>query len=134
MTAVSTTQPEVQPAKPAGKSLSNSTFVRVARYSAVRLVTLFVTVVIGIYLTIMIANMGGYVDQILRADIRERVTQSFINSPGFRSMPADQKSKLLSDAIAKEEQRIGLNTPVAIRNLRYLSDALTLNLGRALNM
>ena len=40
-----------------------STFMRVFRYVAVRLLTLFVTVVIGIYLTIMIANMGGYVDQ-----------------------------------------------------------------------
>jgi peptide/nickel transport system permease protein len=134
MTAVSTTQPEVQPAKPAGKSLSNSTFVRVARYSAVRLVTLFVTVVIGVYLTIMIANMGGYVDQILRADIRDRVTQQFVNSPTFKAMAPDARQKLLATAIAQEEQRIGLNTPVAVRNLLYLKNALTLNLGRALNM
>ncbi|HEX2698287.1 MAG TPA: hypothetical protein VHM28_11310, partial [Anaerolineales bacterium] len=50
---------------------SNSTFTRVFRYSAIRLITLFVTVVIGVYLTIMIANMGGYVDEIMRNDIRE---------------------------------------------------------------
>jgi hypothetical protein len=39
-------------------SFGNSTFMRVARYSIVRLFTLFITVVIGVYLTILIANMG----------------------------------------------------------------------------
>ena len=41
------------------KSRRDSTLMRVARYVVVRLLSLFVTVVIGIYLTIMIANMGG---------------------------------------------------------------------------
>jgi hypothetical protein len=41
------------------KSSRDSTFLRVSRYVAVRLLTLFVTVVIGVYLTILIANMGG---------------------------------------------------------------------------
>jgi peptide/nickel transport system permease protein len=46
---------------------TSSTFMRVMQYTAVRLVTLFVTIVIGVYLTIMIANMGGHVDNIMRA-------------------------------------------------------------------
>lgn len=133
--AVAASQPETQAVpKVEKRSLANSTFVRVTRYGAVRLVTLFVTVVIGVYLTIMIANMGGYVDQIMRADIRERVTQMFVNSPSYRAMASGARSQLLAQAIAQEENRIGLNTPVAVRNLRYLSDALTLNLGRAINM
>ena len=126
---VATSEPQAQPtAQPARRSLANSTFARVARYSAVRLVTLFVTVVIGVYLTIMIANLGGYVDQILRADIRDRVTQQFVNSPTFKAMAPAARQQLLATAIAQEEQRIGLNTPVAVRNLVYLKNALTLNL------
>jgi peptide/nickel transport system permease protein len=115
-------------------SLANSGFMRVARYTAVRLLTLFVTVVVGIYLTIMIANMGGYVDQILKSEIRERVTQQFVNSPSYRSMDPDARKQLLEQSITREENRIGLNTPVAVRNVRYLVNALTLDLGRALNM
>jgi peptide/nickel transport system permease protein len=115
-------------------SLANSGFMRVARYTAVRLLTLFVTVVVGIYLTIMIANMGGYVDQILKSEIRERVTQQFVNSPSYRSMDPDARKQLLEQSIIREENRIGLNTPVAVRNVRYLVNALTLDLGRALNM
>jgi peptide/nickel transport system permease protein len=131
--AVAVTDSESGPKRESRRD-STSTFVRVARYSALRLVTLFATVVIGVYLTIMIANMGGYVDQILRGEIRERVTQMFVNSPTYRAMAPDARQQLLATAIAQEENRIGLNTPVAVRNFRYLLDALTLNLGRAQNM
>jgi peptide/nickel transport system permease protein len=111
-----------------------STFTRVSRYVLVRLLTLFVTVVIGIYLTIMIANMGGYVDQIMKGEIRERVTQSIAANPTMRQMAPDVRLKLIQDRIAVEEKRIGLDVPIAIRNFRYLSNALTLRLGRAINM
>ncbi len=116
------------------KSRRESTFMRVSRYVVVRLLTLFVTVVVGIYLTIMIANMGGFVDQIMRGEIRERVTQSIINSPSAKQMEPSVREQLIKDRIAAEEERVGLNVPIAIRNFRYLSNALTLKLGRALNM
>jgi peptide/nickel transport system permease protein len=116
------------------KPVSNSTFVRVIRYSLVRLLTLFVTVVIGVYLTIMIANLGGYVDTIMRNDIRDRITQQYAASHAAQNMDPATRQKLIAESIALEENRIGLNTPVAVRNLRYLLNALSLNLGRAINM
>jgi peptide/nickel transport system permease protein len=116
------------------KKAHDRTFIRVARYIVVRLLTLFVTVVIGIYLTIMIANMGGYVDQIMRNEIRDRVTNSIAGNPAFRTMAPDVRQNLIKEQIAKEEERVGLNIPVAVRNFRYLSNALVLQLGRAINM
>ena len=116
------------------KTRHESTFVRVSRYVAVRLLTLFVTVVIGIYLTIMIANMGGFVDQIMKGEIRERVTQSIAANPSMKQMDPTVRQKLIQDTIASEEKRMGLDVPIAIRNFRYLSNALTLRLGRAINM
>lgn len=116
------------------KARHESTFIRVSRYVAVRLLTLFVTVVIGIYLTIMIANMGGYVDQIMKGEIRERVTQSIAANPSLKQMDPAVRQKLIQETIATEEKRIGLDVPIAIRNFRYLSNALTLRLGRAINM
>ncbi len=112
----------------------DNTFRRVSRYVIVRLATLFVTVIIGVYLTILIANMGGFVDNIMRGEIRERVTQSIINSPSSKTMEPAVRQKLIQDTIASEEERIGLNVPIAIRNARYLKNALTLQLGRSLNM
>ena len=48
------------------KKKSESSILRVARYMVVRLFTMFFTVVMGMYLTILFANMGGYVDEIRR--------------------------------------------------------------------
>src|SRR5687768_8633808 len=116
------------------KPKHESTFIRVSRYVLVRLLTLFVTVVVGIYLTIMIANMGGYVDQIMKGEIRERVTQAIATNPAMRQMDPAVRQQLIQETIAAEEERVGLNVPIAIRNFRYLSNALTLQLGRAMNM
>jgi peptide/nickel transport system permease protein len=116
------------------KTVSNSTFLRVLRYAAMRLFTLFVTVVIGIYLTILIANMGGYVDQIMKNDIRERINQRFANNAAAQKLSADARKQLIGQSIALEEKRLGLDQPIAVRNARFLANALTLKLGRALNM
>lgn len=118
----------------ASKKFLNSTFMRMARYVLIRLLTLFATVVIGVYLTILIANMGGYVDQIIRGQIRDSITQSVAASPNVQSMSSEQRKKLIEERIALEEKRRGLDTPIAIRNFRYLTNALQLDLGRAINM
>lgn len=115
-------------------SLLNSTFARVARYTLMRLITLFVTVVIGIYLTILIANMGGYVDTIMRNEIRDRVTSAMVANPAVRSLSPDERKKLTAELIELQEKRLGLDTPIAVRSFNYLYDGLTLNLGRAINM
>jgi peptide/nickel transport system permease protein len=116
------------------KKSSTSTFARVSRYAVTRLVTLFITVVIGIYLTIMIANMGGYVDTIMRSEIRERITQSVLANKAYKDMAPETRKKIAEDLIAVEERRLKLDTPVAIRSFNYLTNALKLELGRAQNM
>lgn len=128
------TQPVSDQAVAPKVSARSSAFLRVSRYVVVRLLTLFVTVVIGIYLTIMIANMGGFVDTIMRGEIRDRVTQMIINNPSYQKMDPEVRKKLIQDTIASEEERKGLNVPIAVRNFRYLSNAITLDLGRADNM
>ena len=112
----------------------NNTFMRMARYVLVRLLTLFTTVVIGVYLTILIANMGGFVDQIIRGQIRDTVTQSVAANPANQRLDPETRKQLIAEQIALEEKRRGLGTPIAIRNFRYLSNALQLDLGRAINM
>jgi peptide/nickel transport system permease protein len=116
------------------KAFANSAFMRMVKYTALRLVTMAFTVTIGVYLTIMIANMGGYVDTIMRNEIRDNTTQSMLANPANRSLDRAVLQKLIQDRIASQEQRLGLNQPFAIRSINYLRNSLTLNLGRALNM
>ncbi|GAB4478365.1 MAG: ABC transporter permease [Anaerolineales bacterium] len=116
------------------KSFADSTFARVVKYTALRLITLFVTVVIGVYLTILIANMGGYVDTIMRNEIRYNAAQAVIANPASRNLAPEVRERLIQERIALEEKRLGLDQPFAIRSMRYLRNALTLNLGYAIYM
>src|SRR5690349_21910584 len=70
-----------------------TTFMRVVRYVSIRLLTLFVTVVIGIYLTILIANMGGYVDTIMRGQIRDHVTGTIVGNAAYVKMAPEVRQK-----------------------------------------
>ena len=105
--------------------------VKLARYTVLKLGSLFIAVVVGVYLTILIANMGGYVDQILKGQIREQVSISIGMDPEMRQRPLEERNRLIEETIAVEENRLGLNQPFLIRSFRFLHRALTLNLGRA---
>lgn len=116
------------------KSGFTSTLTRVLKYSGVRLLSLLITVVIGVYLTILIANMGGYVDTMMKAEIQERITVQIARSPAFQNMDSATRSQLAQEKIQSEIERLNLDQPMVIRSVRFLRNALTLNLGRAQNM
>ncbi len=126
-----TASAEIQPEKKSGAS---RTIARISKYLAVRIVTLFVTVVIGIFLTILISNMGGYVDEILKNDIRERITAEVIANPANRNASTDVRKTMIEERIRLEEKRQGLDRSPIERDIAFLRNALTLNLGRAINM
>jgi peptide/nickel transport system permease protein len=111
-----------------------NTISRILRYTAVRMVILFFTVVVAVYLTILIANMGGYVDTIQRGQIQENLSMQLALNPAFKSLSAEEKQKFMAEQIVIQEKRLGLDQPFMVRSFRYLTGALTLNLGRALQM
>ncbi len=126
------------PLQPGAESVENaktqSAFTRVVQYSSLRLLALFVTVVIGVYLTIIIANMGGHVDEIRRGYIREQVALTTGLDPTLKDLTTEERQAHFEALVALQEKRMGLDQPFAIRSFRFLSGALTLNLGWADNM
>lgn len=110
------------------------TWLRVLRYTVVRTIGLFFAVVAGVYLTILIANMGGYVDRIRMAEIRERVSIRFMNDPIFRQLPLEERQKRIEAEVQLEAKRLGLDQPFLVRSFLYLRNALTLELGFAEQM
>lgn len=107
------------------------TLSRVARYTAYRAIALLLTVIVGVYLTIVIANLGGQLDDIRRAQIREAVGATILGNPEMQSLPASELRRLMDQQFALEEERLGLDTPFVLRSFTYLWDALSLSLGRA---
>jgi len=110
------------------------TFLRIGKYTLVRFVTLSIAVVIGLYLTILIANMGGYVDQIRESELRERIAISVSQNPQYKKLSVDERKKLQEQLIKIEEHRLGLDKPFLVRSFNFLVNALELKLGRAMNM
>lgn len=116
------------------RTATNSTLNRVARYTVVRLLILFVTVVIGLYLTILIANMGGKVDDIQRNSIRESVTAQVAAIASKSPMEPEARKAMQDEMIALQEKRMGLDKPFVVRSFTFLINSLRLELGSAVNM
>ncbi len=107
---------------------------RLALFMGKRLLALFVTVVIGVYLTILVANMGGKVDELRRVQIESRVAEEVRANPDFNDMSPQERNELVSERVQLEVDRLNLDEPFIWRSLDYLNQAIRLNLGRAEQM
>lgn len=125
-------QPQAEETIAAPKS--TSTFSRMGKYMLVRISMLLLTVATGVFLTIMIANMGGYVDKILRAEVRQNFILTLSQDPHYQRMAETEKRDYLDTLVAQEEERLGLNKPFVSRAFNYLKNAMFLDLGRATRM
>jgi peptide/nickel transport system permease protein len=105
---------------------------RIIKYLLKRGIIIFLTVVAAVYITIWIANMGGYVDEIVRGELYLSISQSIRQNPAYRHFNETQIKKLIDSLYTNELERIGFNKPFIYRSFIYLRDALSLNLGRAL--
>jgi len=110
------------------------TLGRVVTYSATRLVALFFTVVVGVYLTILVANMGGHVDVIKRTLIEDAVGTQIGMDEHLMRLPAAERAALWHEMVRLEVERQGLDQPFLVRSFLYLRDGLMLDLGFARQM
>ncbi len=120
-----------------GRTRTAATFAdlrRILLYTTVRMVTLFLTVVVGVYLTIFVANMGGQVDELRLAQIRNSVAELIRADPSFIEMAAEQRNTLIESGVALEVDRLRLDQPFLRRSIDYLWQAIRLDLGRAEQM
>lgn len=113
------------------KVAATNTAQRLGKFMLARLAMLFVTIVIGIYITILIANMGGYVDTIMKNNIREGVIMAVSAQTANKNVSSQVRQEMIDTMIALQEKRVGLDQPRLTRNFRFLKNALTLDLGRA---
>jgi peptide/nickel transport system permease protein len=108
--------------------------VRVLKYSGVRLLSLSASLVIAVFLTLMIANMGGYVDRIQLGEIRYNVTQAFNANISYRTLSVEERNKFIEEQVAVKVHQEGLDKPFAVRVIAYMKNGLALNFGQAIRM
>ena len=106
-------------------------FTRLGRYSLLRAVSLFITVAIALYLTVVIANWGGELDKIRIAQIKYDTTVAIAPNCADQQLTPEQCQSIIDDAIERQISYYGLDQPFTIRSFFYLRNAITLDLGRA---
>jgi peptide/nickel transport system permease protein len=114
-----------------GGALALRSLGRFGRYAAVRIFTLYCTVIVGIYLSILVANMGGFVDRIIEGQITEAVGSRVAATDSLRQMSQADRNAWIQAQIDIQMEIRGLNQPFIVRSLHHLLNAMTLNLGRA---
>jgi len=102
-----------------------------AKFTAKRTIVLFVVVIIATYLTIIIANMGGHVDQMIKGELYVQISMKYRNNPQYSGYSSEEIKQIVEKEYQQAIKRRGLDTPFLIRSIIYLKNALTLDLGRA---
>ncbi|MEM4481882.1 MAG: ABC transporter permease [Desulfurococcaceae archaeon] len=120
---------------------------RLARYLALRTVVVAASLVVAVLLVIVVANLGGKVDEIVEYEARFTVNQMFLSEnvrKGVENMCTQRcgsenstciqlcKQEWVEEQVRLEIIKKGLDKPFLIRLFYYLRDALTLSLGRAM--
>ncbi len=111
-----------------------SNIANMFRHSLKRVVILWVVLVLGIFLTIVIINMGGALDEMRKNQIRFGVTEAITANPEFRDLPASELQRIISQETERAFRSHRLDRPFIARVPDYMWRALTLNLGRSDSM
>ena len=95
-----------------------------------RIVAILAAVIIAVFLTIFIANLGGYVDDIVKSQIDETIA-GMVQGGWLRGVPAEEKAEIVNRTIEAWREAEGLNEPFLLRCFRWLRKGLLLDWGNA---
>ena len=101
-----------------------------AKYVAIRAITVFLVIVIALYLAILVANMGGYVDEIIKTNLAMEIALKY-RGPQWQGYDRAEIERLVREEFELEVKLRGLDQPFLIRSVMHLRSVLTLDLGRS---
>ncbi len=107
-------------------------YVGLLRYLVKRGLFLAITLVLAMYMVVIIANLGGKIDDILESQIRENTAIALTADPGFAFLSPEEQEQVFNERVALQLRARGLDQPFFQRSFIYTRDALTLNLGTAM--
>jgi peptide/nickel transport system permease protein len=103
---------------------------RLGRFTLVRVGFLILAIIIAVYITVIIANMGGALDEMRKAEIKTEIAGRVYLNPAYRGLPPEQLQELVNGLLESEVHRLGMDQPFfPKRSFQYLWRAMTLQLG-----
>jgi peptide/nickel transport system permease protein len=112
------------------KKAVSGTFWRTTKYLLARLAGISITIFIGIFITVIIANRGGQID---KSVYEETILVARQNMPAgfcFYCSHTPEEQALFDETLLKYEKAAGLKLPFFPRHLLWTIRALKLDLGR----
>jgi peptide/nickel transport system permease protein len=106
------------------ESVSVNARGRLGLYLIRRSLTLLMTLAVGVYLAVMVANLGGYVDEITRANISEGLNAQS-RGGWLKDATPEEKAQIFEETRLQMEEAAGLYDPFLLRCLRWTFAALT---------
>ena len=106
-----------------------STWRRVGSYALVRILTIAITIVIGVFFAIVVANKGGGIDDAVSERLRRQATEDSWDL----DIPWEERNEWIALRHEELKQENGYYDPFIIKHLRWTKDALKLELGDAIH-
>ncbi len=106
----------------------------VVRHLARRAIFLTITFILAIYATVVIANGGGRIDDLLKNQIQFELRQRYANDQGYQRLPVEERNKIFNQTYNATIQARGLNEPFLPKSFRYTFDAIQFKLGLAIGL
>ncbi len=93
---------------------------------------LLITLVAAMYMVVLVANLGGRIDDIIEGQIRFNTAVQLSNNPAFTMLSEEEQNRIFDQTVQLRLQARGLDRPFIQRTFVYTYNALTLNLGSAM--
>lgn len=103
---------------------------RLIRYLLRCAVALGAMVLSAVFLSVVVVNYGGYIDEIFRAEI-DGAIMGMGMAGAFKDIPPDQLVAYTEQLRWQMEEARGLHEPFLLRSLRWSAHAILLDLGEA---
>ncbi len=103
---------------------------RIIRYSGVRIFSIFLTVGLGLYMTLLVINLGGYVDDMMEGQISQAILGMGM-AGYFDEIPEESRDQYVEQIREGMRESMGLNEPLALRTARWWIKGITLQWGQA---
>lgn len=100
------------------------TWLRISRYILKRLLVVGVTLGIGVYAAVYVANLGGYIDDITRDRIDNAITGMILGGWLDDIEDEEERNQLIEQTRLQMEEAAGLNDPFLLRCAYWTWDAV----------
>jgi peptide/nickel transport system permease protein len=108
-------------------SIKSSTFLNLIKYLFRKILTLFLMVSVSVLAVILIANFGGEIDEMVKAEIQFAVGQQIRYD--VQGMDPAEREAYTQEILEERYALAGINEPFIKRTLRWFWMAISLDLG-----